>query len=216
MQGTWIRSLLRKLRGIATGPKDLKKEEETKVWVRLTYHYWSILTLPLGLFSRKFLELRHTHTHTHTHTHLYFIIMPLFLSIKSPKECHPKDRRFCLWWPWPHWGGFNCRICQSWSWNSGNALFRNSPKGREAPRFLLTTIPTGTSECLPKAFLFTHLPHPLLPYLQLVCNDLRPSPCTQLCSCSSFMLQDYRVCLYPIHVVARLCLCHPFRLWAPA
>ena len=99
MQGTWIRALLRKLRGIATGPKDLRKEEETKVWVRLTYHYWSILTLPLGLFSRKFLDRTktQTHTHTHTRTHLYFIIMPLFLSIKSPKECHPKDRRFCPW-----------------------------------------------------------------------------------------------------------------------
>ena len=71
MQGTWIRALLRKLRGIATGPKDLRKEEETKVWVRLTYHYWSILTLPLGLFSRKFLDRTKTQTHTHTHTHTH-------------------------------------------------------------------------------------------------------------------------------------------------
>ena len=129
--------------------------------------YLSLLEYPYFAskpLSRKFLE-RHTHTHTHTHTHLYFIIIPLFLSIKNPKECHPRYRRFCPWWPWPHWGGFNGRGCESWSWNSGNALFRNSPKGREAPRLLPTTTPTGTSECLLKALSLIHLPHPLLPYL---------------------------------------------------
>lgn len=46
-----------------------------------------------------------------------------------------------------------------------HALFIKSPKGREAPRFLLATTSSGTLECFLKGFSLTHFPHPLLPHL---------------------------------------------------
>lgn len=66
---------------------------ETKIWVRWTLCYWSILALLLSPFNRNILGgAKNTHAHVHTHIYMLVFLNLWFLSFGSLRNT------WSVWW----------------------------------------------------------------------------------------------------------------------